>query len=109
MRIRRDKRDGATNLVEVLRRVRDRLLATMPKSYARRTESDDEAILEAIGFVCRCVPKFCANELLLSTIAAALNDPFSISMKHRPDVSSVRAERLYLMAERHVVGAGADG
>lgn len=94
MSIRRAERDGATNEVEALRRVRDRLLAAMPKSHARRTESDAEAILEALGFACRPGPKVAANERLLSTIAAALRGPFLISMAYGRDAASTGAERL---------------
>ena len=94
MSIRRGERDGATNEVDALRRVRDRLLATMPKSHARRTESDAEAILEALGFACRPGPKVTAHERLLSTIAAALRGPFLISMTYGPDAASAGAARL---------------
>jgi predicted DNA-binding transcriptional regulator YafY len=80
MSIRRAERDGATNEVDALRRVRDRLLAAMPKPHARRTESDAEAILEALGFACRPGPKVTTNERLLSTIAAALRGPFLLSV-----------------------------
>lgn len=94
MSIRRAERDGATNEVEALRRIRDRLLAAMPKPHARRTESDAEAILEAHGFACRPGPKVAANERLLSTIAAALRGPFLISMTYGPDAASSGDERL---------------
>lgn len=94
MSIRRAKRDGASNEVEALRRIRDRLLATMAKPYARRTESDAEAILEALGFACRPGPKVAANERLLSTIAAALRGPFLITMTYGPDAASPGAKRL---------------
>jgi len=94
MSIRRAKRDGASNEVEALRRVRNRLLATMAKPHARRTESDAEAILEALEFACRPGPKVAANERLLSTIAAALRGPFLITMTYGPDAASTRAKRI---------------
>jgi predicted DNA-binding transcriptional regulator YafY len=94
MSIRRAERDGATNEMAAIRRVRDRQLAAMPKPHARRTESDAEAILEALGFACRPGPKVVANERLLSTIAAALRGPFLISMTYGQDATSAETERL---------------
>lgn len=94
MSIRRAERDGATNEVEALRRVRDRLLAAMPKPHARRTESDAEAILEALGFACRPGPKVAADERVLSTIAAALRGPFLVSMTYGRDAASAGTKRL---------------
>lgn len=88
MGVRRAERDGATNEVEALRRIRDKLLAVMPKPHARRAESDAEAILEANGFACRPGPKVAANERLLSMIAAALRGPFLLSVVYGPDKSA---------------------
>jgi predicted DNA-binding transcriptional regulator YafY len=85
MSIRRAERDGAVNEVNALRRVRDRLLAAMPKPHARRTESDAEAIMEALGFACRPGPKITTNERLLDTIAAALRGPFLLSIVYGPN------------------------
>jgi predicted DNA-binding transcriptional regulator YafY len=82
MSIRRGEREGAKNEVEALRRVRDRLLAMMPKSHARRTESDAEAILEAHGFACRPGPRVNTDPFILSMIAAALRGPFLLSMTY---------------------------
>ena len=50
MSIRRAQREGATKEVSTLISLRDRLLATMPSSHARRAEVDAEAILEAQGY-----------------------------------------------------------
>lgn len=80
MSIRRAERDGAINDVDALRRIRDKLLAAMPKLYARRTESDAEAILEAHGFACRPGPQVAVNGRLLSVVAASLRGPFQISI-----------------------------
>jgi predicted DNA-binding transcriptional regulator YafY len=46
---RRAERDGAPDDAKRLRALRDRLLAAMPSSQARRTEADAEALLEAQG------------------------------------------------------------
>jgi len=53
MGIRRAERDGATTEVVALTSLRNRLLATMPASFARRAEVDAEAVLEARGHACR--------------------------------------------------------
>ena len=78
MSVSRAKREGATNEADALRRIRDRLLAAMPKPQARRTESDAEAILEAQGFACRPGPYFKTAAFTLSTIVAALRGPFRL-------------------------------
>lgn len=82
MGIRRGERDGAANEVEALKRVRDRLLGSMPKPHARRTESDAEAILEAHGFACRPGPRVSTDPHILSMIASALRGPFLLSIKY---------------------------
>jgi predicted DNA-binding transcriptional regulator YafY len=82
MSIRRAEREGSANEVEALKRIRDRLLAAMPKSHARRTESDAEAILEAHGFACRPGPRVNTDPFFLSLIAAALRGPFLLSMTY---------------------------
>lgn len=55
--IRRAERDGAENEVRSLAGLRDRLLAAMPGSLARRVEADAEAVLEAYGFASRPGPR----------------------------------------------------
>ena len=72
MSIRRAEREGAAHEVEALKRLRDRLLAAMPKPHARRTESDAEAILEAHGFALRPGPRISTDPPILATIAANL-------------------------------------
>ena len=85
MSIRRAERDGFPNEGEAIRRVRDRLLSAMPKSHARRTDSDAEAILESLGFACRPGPKVTADTKFLSAIAAALRGPFVLSLQYGAD------------------------
>ena len=57
MSIRRAQREGATNDVTALISLRDRLLAAMPTSHARRAEVDAGAMLEAQGYACRPGPR----------------------------------------------------
>ncbi len=108
MSIRRAERDGAKNEIDALERVRDRLLGSMPRSHARRTESDAEAILEAYGFACRPGPRVSADPTALSTIAEALRGPFTISIEYgRSEQSETRLVQPYgvlLGIRRYLVG-----
>lgn len=94
MSIRRAERDSATNEVEALKRIRDRLLASMPRSHARRTESDAEALLEAHGFACRPGPRANSDPLLLSKIGAALRGPFLLKMTYEKGTGGGSEPRL---------------
>jgi predicted DNA-binding transcriptional regulator YafY len=75
MSIRRAERDGALTEIAALGSLRDRLLSTMPKSHARRAETDAEAVLEAYGFASRPGPRVHVDHLLLATVAEALKGP----------------------------------
>lgn len=75
MGIRRAGRDGALTEVAALASLRDRLLATMPKTHARRAETDAEAVLEAYGFASRPGPRVRVEATLLATVAEALKGP----------------------------------
>ena len=78
MGIRRAEREGATHEVKALISLRDRLLATMPRTHARRAEVDAEAILEAHGFASRPGPRIRVAPLVLETIVEALKGPFRL-------------------------------
>jgi hypothetical protein len=66
MSIRRAQRDGAELDVKALVSLRDRLLAIMPSSHARRADADAAAMLEAQGYACRPGPR---TKMILGTIA----------------------------------------
>jgi predicted DNA-binding transcriptional regulator YafY len=110
MSIRRAEREGAVNEVQALQRIRDRLIASMPKPHARRMESDAEAILEAHGFACRPGPRASHDPRLLSAIAAALRGPFVISIVYHKDYRQGGDRRLVepygvlLGTRRYLVG-----
>lgn len=110
MSVRRAEREGASPDAEALRRIRDRLLAAMPKPHARRAESDAEAILEAHGFACRPGPRVAADPQILSTIAAALRGPFLVSLTYDKTPGSVSPSRtvapygVLLGIRRYLVG-----
>lgn len=80
--IRRAERDGASNDVKALATLRDRLLAAMPSSHARRVEADAEAMLEAYGFASRPGPKVRGAEDLLGMIAQALKGPHVLVIRY---------------------------
>jgi predicted DNA-binding transcriptional regulator YafY len=83
MSIRRAEREGAAKDVATLISLRDRLLATMPASHARRAEVDAEAMLEAQGYACRPGPRVQVEPLILGAIAVAIKAPFSLTIAYR--------------------------
>lgn len=94
MGIRRAERDGATHEVRALSALRDRLLATMPRSHARRAEADAEAILEAQGFASRPGPRIRVAPRVLETIVEALKGPFRLSVLYQTPGDSAPRERV---------------
>lgn len=83
MSIRRAEREGAQAEVEALQALRDRLMATLPSSHARRAEVDAEAVLEAQGYACRPGPKVKTSPLVTGAIAEALKAPFSLAILYQ--------------------------
>lgn len=83
MSIRRAEREGAPVDASALRSLRDRLMATLPSTHARRAEVDAEAILEAKGYACRPGPKVKTSHDTMLIIAAALRGPFRLVIKYQ--------------------------
>lgn len=83
MSIRRARRDGAELDVKALASLRDRLLASLPSSQARRTEVDAGAMLEAQGFACRPGPKSKIAPNVLGAIAEAIKAPFCLDILYQ--------------------------
>lgn len=83
MSIRRAEREGALSEVEALQSLRDRLMATLPSSHARRAEVDAEAVLEAQGYACRPGPRVKTSPLVTGAIAEALKAPFSLIIRYQ--------------------------
>jgi predicted DNA-binding transcriptional regulator YafY len=81
--IRRAQREGATRDVSALISLRDRLLAAMPSSHARRAEVDAGAMLEAQGYACRPGPRVQVEPVILGAIAVAIKAPFSLNIAYR--------------------------
>ena len=82
MGIRRADLDGATTEVLALTSLRNRLLATMPPSLARRAEVDAEAVLEARGHACRPGPRAVYAPHVLGVIDNALKGPFAMEIDY---------------------------
>jgi predicted DNA-binding transcriptional regulator YafY len=82
MAIRRAQRDSAELDVRALSSLRDRLLASMPSTHARRAEADAAAMLEAQGFACRPGPKAKVSPNVMGAIAAGIKAPFSLEMTY---------------------------
>ena len=94
MSIRRAQREGATGDVSTLISLRDRLLATIPSSHARRAEVDAEAMLEAQGYACRPGPRVQIEPKILGAIAVAIKAPFSLAITYRGARDDAALDRL---------------
>ena len=82
MGIRRAQRDGAATEVAALISLRNRLLGTMPPTFARRAEVDAEALLEARGHACRPGPRAQYAAHVLGAIDNALKGPFTMQIDY---------------------------
>ena len=94
MAAKRAERDGAPDEAQRLRALRDRLLAAMPSSQARRTEADAEALLEAQGFASRPGPRVVTDTALLGTLTESLRAPWELRLSYRGAQDARPVERL---------------
>lgn len=106
MSIRRAERECAHLESEALKALRDRLVATLPSTHARRAEADAEAILEAKGYACRPGPKVKTSPTVMSTIAAALKGPYRLVIWYQGAQDAEPRERIVepyglLLGTRH--------
>ena len=116
MGIRRAEKDGSATEVTALKSLRDRLLASLPASHARRAEADAEAVLEAYGFASRPGPRVRADARVLSVIAEALKGPYQITVTYAGGTQAGKERKLepyglLLGTRRYLVArkAGANG
>lgn len=115
MAARRAARDGAPDEAGRLRALRDRLLAAMPPSQARRTEADAEALLEAQGFASRPGPRVVGDMKLLGTLTEALRAPWELKITYRGARDNSARERhlephgLLLGTRRYLVACPSEG
>jgi len=94
MSIRRAQREGATEDALALMSLRDRLLATMPSSHARRAEVDAGAMLEAQGYACRPGPRVQVEPHILGAIAVAIKAPFSLTIAYQGASDDAALDRM---------------
>jgi len=117
MAVKRADRDGAPDDAQRLRALRDRLLAAMPASHARRAEADAEALLEAQGFASRPGPRVVTDMTLLGTLTEALRAPWELKISYLSARDENQRERylephgLLLGIRRYLVArpSGGDG
>jgi len=112
--IRRAEREGLVPEVRALSGLRDRLLAAMPGSHARRAEADAEAVLEAHGYACRPGPQVRVGTDLLMMISVALKGPHVLTVVYAggrdPDRSrQLEPHGLLLGTRRYLVAREAGG
>lgn len=94
MSIRRAEREGALNDVTALVSLRDRFLAAMPNSLARRAEVDAEAMLEAQGYACRPGPRVKVEADVLGAITVGIKAPFSVTITYISANSDAPVDRV---------------
>jgi predicted DNA-binding transcriptional regulator YafY len=80
--IRRAARDGAENEVAALQRVRDHLVASVPRVHARSAEVSSEIMMIANGFACRPGPVARSQKEHLETLFNALVHPTMIEITY---------------------------
>lgn len=111
----RAERDGAPDDAQRLRALRDRLLAAMPASQARRTEADAEALLESQGFASRPGPRVVTDMNLLGTLTEALRAPWELKILYRgaqdraPKPRHLKPHGLLLGTRRYLVARPSKG
>ncbi len=111
----RADRDGAPDDAQRLRELKDRLLAAMPSSHARRTEADAEALLEAQGFASRPGPRVVSDMKLLGVLTAALRAPWELKILYRgardghPKKRLIEPHGLLLGTRRYLVARPSQG
>lgn len=115
MAAKRAERDGAPDEAQRLRALRDRLLAAMPSSHARRTEADAEALLEAQGFASRPGPRVVSDMKLLGVLTEALRAPWELKISYRgaqddrPKQRQVEPHGLLLGTRRYLLARPSRG
>ncbi|MEQ9260035.1 MAG: WYL domain-containing protein [Roseovarius sp.] len=115
MAAKRAERDGAPDEAQRLRALRDRLLAAMPASQARRTEADAEALLEAQGFASRPGPRVVTDMKLLGVLTEALRAPWELKVLYQgaqdtaPKPRLLEPHGLLLGTRRYLVARPSQG
>jgi len=98
-----------------LRRLKDKILALVPRQTKIRIETDHEALLEARGFIARPGPRPKADEDILNAVATAIKACSVLEIiysSHRDQTPKLRRIAVYglLYGARHyIVGRQLDG
>jgi predicted DNA-binding transcriptional regulator YafY len=80
--IRRAARDGAEHEVLALQRIRDHLVASVPRMHARSAEVSSEIMLLANGFACRPGPAARVEKLHLENLFYSLLHPSMVEITY---------------------------
>lgn len=101
--IRRAARDGAENEVVALQRVRDHLVASIPRAHARSAEVSSEIMMIANGFACRPGPVARTEKLHLENLFYSLLHPSMVEITY---ISARNPEPRTKLVEPHGVIVG---
>ena len=101
--IRRAARDGAENEVVALQRVRDHLVASIPRAHARSAEVSSEIMMIANGFACRPGPVARTEKLHLENLFYSLLHPSMVEITY---ISARNPEPRIKLVEPHGVIVG---
>lgn len=113
------ERDALSIEATELRRLREKILALVPRSKIARVETDHEALLEAQGLACRPGPTARISPELASTISTALKSSQRLKIVYHSRGSTTPTARIiepygvligfrrYLVAKRKGEAAGA--
>ena len=83
--------------------LRDRLLAALPSTDARRAEADAEAMLEAHGNAARPGPFVAIDVPTAEVVAQALRGPFRLRFRYMGELRLVEPYGILLGARRYLV------
>lgn len=100
--------DGDQRQAEQLRALRDRLMAALPSTAARRAEADAEALLEAHGTATRPGPRVEVARAVADAITDALRGPWRLAMTYGGVRRLVEPYGVLLGARRYLVARQPD-
>lgn len=108
-------REGLATEADAARLLASKVRAMIPKSAALRLASDEEALLEALGYAVRPGPRSAANPDVDRAISEALKGPFLVRVIYRSRRETKTAERvlaphgLLLGVRRYLVARPPEG
>ena len=108
------RKSGMLNEANALRRVDRKIRALVPDGGMARLATDEEAILEAMGYAARPGPQPSHNPVVDAAIAEALKGPFLLQIKYRSRADKgsrwrgIQPFGLLLGTRRYLVGIDTD-